>query len=509
MEKIKWARIVALSFLFVVSYVLLPNNTVISKAQNRPVAPNLEGTEWEAVFILPAGTVQCRYLFGDQGTATSRCFAITAPGTMAGTNINDPMFNPMADDPYKPKLVITPPTSGPVNEVSGKYSQTGNSIRVEFSDAVVNATIYNNVLSGEFIYKDSSKGKLNWNAQRSSAGGSGSAILSNRPGASQPPKFLSRQILEKYKPTGLMTRVLSGQLKWDVNVKEHYYTFVAGPGEISITLFVESHPQASLNSVSVALFNNNEQMLTIVQTSSNYGRTTQAVARINVPNKEPMLLRIQELTNMGIGKYRIQLDGAFETEAARERPSSSSTSDQVASDSRREAAQTLYDKAKHLSEQGKNREAIGLYGTILQLDLDTKQFTILAYTHRGEAKLKLQDYEGALEDFSRAIQLSVPIRANYDAKRAQQKTLTSRKPNASSTSHANTPADPSDAITAASSASIPPEVAAAIVGLNISYIGRAAAKSKLGDRAGACADLRSICIISPGSYCQEPNEFCN
>lgn len=318
MENMKHTRIVALFALFVLGHVLLPGDILTSIAQDRSVAPKLEGTEWEGAIVnYPTawglGSVQCCYIFGNQEKAISRCRAIQSTGVTAGTNINDPMFNPMADNPYKPKVVTTPMGVG-LSEVVGKFMQHGSSVRIEFPGAVVNATINDNVMSAETIYRDASKNREKWEMQRLYDNECSAIGISLKESVGpQPSTSLSKQVLEKYKPTALRTRVLSGQLQPGLGMHDHYYTFTAGPGEITLTLFVESQPQSLLhNALAVqTLLDSNERVLGgSGPITSSQGEKTQTVATINLPSKQPVLLRISE---NGLGKYRVELSGAVET----------------------------------------------------------------------------------------------------------------------------------------------------------------------------------------------------
>ena len=130
--------------------------------------------------------------------------------------------------------------------------------------------------------------------------------------AAQSPKVLSKQIVEKYKPIPLSTNLISGELQDSNSGKYHYYSFVAGRGEIILTVSLESTPRASANGFSFALYDNNEEILGYGVAMSIPSMPHQKVTRIYIPSQQPVLLRITEGANFGLGKYRIQIGGAVE-----------------------------------------------------------------------------------------------------------------------------------------------------------------------------------------------------
>ncbi len=133
----------------------------------------------------------------------------------------------------------------------------------------------------------------------------------------QYPKGLSKQIIEKYKPIPLTTSLISGELQDSNSGKYHYYTFMAGPGEITLTLSVESYPRSSSNMAIFTLFDNNEQWLGGGSTMSIPSMPHQTETEISIPSKQPVLLRITEGVNFGLGKYQIKISGAAEFSLAK------------------------------------------------------------------------------------------------------------------------------------------------------------------------------------------------
>lgn len=140
----------------------------------------------------------------------------------------------------------------------------------------------------------------------------------------------------------------------------------------------------------------------------------------------------------------------------------------------------LRTKWKILESQGKYREAIDALSTVIETELDTKQYVIEAYIERALIKLGLKDYTGAIEDCSRAIQLSTPFKKKAMEMRAEAKSKAG--------SH--------DSIIVngilEELRKKEPEVSAAMDGLSKGYEIRSLAKKILGDEKGADDDLRLL-----------------
>jgi tetratricopeptide (TPR) repeat protein len=168
---------------------------------------------------------------------------------------------------------------------------------------------------------------------------------------------------------------------------------------------------------------------------------------------------------------------------------------------KRQTAETLSTKAIDLFSQKKYREAIDVLNTIIEIELDTKENLIRAYVFRAASKLSLQDYQGAIKDCNSAIQISTPLKNYYDEQ--NKKKAMAKTPSTESSSK-----NPFEAALRARLIEEDPEESAANYGLNMGYYFRAIAKSKLGDKAGACEDSRIGSKIN-GSIRKEPNEFCN
>jgi hypothetical protein len=305
--------------------MLLPYPLSVIGMQSRSASINLIGTEWQGAPITYAvgsalGTFQCSFIFKGEGQAIYKCLAIQSPGVIAGSNLNDPTFVPGIDNPYRPKLVMTPLTSAS-GESRAKYTQSGNSIRIEFSDARMNVTIKDNILFGETTYSDTSKGKEKWIMQKlsnSSSSGKSTEISSNKSTASKRSKILSKQIIDKYNPIKFTSNLISGELL--TGGSEKYYYFMVAPGDLTVTLSVSADARSSFSSVQAVLFDPNEasifggeRQIGSLMTMTNYGRTTQQIQKIRFSENMPVLIHIKA-SNLGGGKYSIRLDGALDVE---------------------------------------------------------------------------------------------------------------------------------------------------------------------------------------------------
>lgn len=281
-----------------------------TSAQSRSASINLEGTEWVGAPMTYAvgsamGTLQCSYIFEAKGRASYKCLAIQSPGTMAGTNLNDPMFLPGVDNPFKPKLVTTPGGSA-MSESLGRYTQSANLIHVEFADAIMNIIIKDNVLSGETVYKDSSKGKEKWAMQKTL---NRSAVSSNSTNVSSP-LSLSQFQIDYFKPTPLTKKTVSGITARDKLADTNFYSFLAGSGEVTITINLTARQDSFADSASIQIQDRKSNILTEKFVITSRGRTNQAITSISVAEKQAVLLRI--MVSGGGASYEVRLDGAVD-----------------------------------------------------------------------------------------------------------------------------------------------------------------------------------------------------
>ncbi len=158
MKNMKRLRIIGLSFLFLTIQILPTKNPFLLTAQSQSTLPNLEDTEWKVtIFDFYASSlelipVEVIYGFRKQGKV----------GLMAAIQYQPPL-EVSADG----SLYFVPPTLNRVSIPNGTYKQAGNSLRLEFSDHIINATIKGNRMEGEATSKVSNK-KAKWAAEKNS-----------------------------------------------------------------------------------------------------------------------------------------------------------------------------------------------------------------------------------------------------------------------------------------------------------------------------------------------------
>ena len=318
-------KIKSLFTLFGFATMLLPYPLTVISMQSRSASINLEGTEWQGAPITYAvgsalGTFQCNFIFTREGKAIYKCLAIQSTGVMAGSNLNDPMFVPGTDNPYRPKLVTTPGGSAS-GEFRAKYVQSGNSLHIKFSDAVMNVRMKDDIMFGETLYYDTSKAKEKWIMQKipiNLSSRTSTEISSSKSTASMPPKILSKQTIDKYNPIRLTSNTISAELLAGDSEKRFY--FMAAPGELTVTLSVTADARSSFNSVQAVLLDPNEasifggeKQIGLLTTMTNNGRTTQRIQKINFSEKMPVLIHIKA-SNLGVGKYSIRLESPLDVE---------------------------------------------------------------------------------------------------------------------------------------------------------------------------------------------------
>jgi len=309
-------QIASLFLLVVSAWMFYP--LPIVNAQSRSRSIGLEGTEWQGAPSSYAvgsaiGTLQCVLIFESQGKALHKCLAIQSPGTMAGTNLNNPMYLPGVDNPYTPRLVITPGGTA-ASEAVGKYTQTGNSIRVEFSDAILIITLKDDVMFGETIYNDTRKGREKWVMQK----------IQNDRSSEQASSPLSLSEFQKryFKPIPLSQNSISGT-NLDGTLNYHNYSCIVDAGELTITLVLKASPDSFASQVAIEVQDRKNNVLGGKFITTARGRTDQASVSVKLSEKQAVLLKVRV---SGGASYQIQLNGALDFG----QPASSSGLDAIA-----------------------------------------------------------------------------------------------------------------------------------------------------------------------------------
>jgi len=133
------------------------------------------------------------------------------------------------------------------------------------------------------------------------------------------------QSKDRDNPTSLTSNVISGLIDSESRGNYYFYSFMANPGEISITLTVEPGRSAKPDffsnmdrtAVGFTLFDHNAAEIAgkIVSTAISTG-SQQAVARVEVTRRQLLVLSINiqdgAMYKTAGGKYRIRIEGAIE-----------------------------------------------------------------------------------------------------------------------------------------------------------------------------------------------------
>ena len=129
------------------------------------------------------------------------------------------------------------------------------------------------------------------------------------------------QSTDRDNPTRLKSNEISGLIDSESRGHFYYYSFMAGPGEVSIMLTVEpGRPVEStvgLTSVGFSLYDRNAEALTSKSVSTySAGGPGQAVARVEVTRRQSVVLGINipegSIYRTVGGKYRLRINGAVD-----------------------------------------------------------------------------------------------------------------------------------------------------------------------------------------------------
>jgi len=106
-------------------------------------------------------------------------------------------------------------------------------------------------------------------------------------------------------PTPLASNVISDTPSPDKNGEAHYYSFVANPGDVIITLTVEA--TKGVVQVGFTVFDENEVRLADSYATS--GINPQAVEKIYVKRRQRIVLKVKTQNTTGFGQYRLRIGG--------------------------------------------------------------------------------------------------------------------------------------------------------------------------------------------------------
>lgn len=119
---------------------------------------------------------------------------------------------------------------------------------------------------------------------------------------------VNAQSKDRKNPTRLTSNEISGSITAD-NLRDiYYYSFVAGLGEVTITLTLEE-TNHGVTFISYDLFDEDARQISGKSAQAYLGRTEQVVERIKFDNRRSVLIRIIH-PSTGMGRYHIQFNGA-------------------------------------------------------------------------------------------------------------------------------------------------------------------------------------------------------
>ncbi len=125
------------------------------------------------------------------------------------------------------------------------------------------------------------------------------------------------QSTDRDNPTKLTSQEISGYVDGDNSGKLYYYSFVAGPGEVVITLDVKAVGYHT--STGFDIFDQNAQMITNERVSAIKGGEERRVNRFVLSRKSSLIIRLTPGGTYGkheSGAFRLRLSGAVDVSGA-------------------------------------------------------------------------------------------------------------------------------------------------------------------------------------------------
>jgi hypothetical protein len=121
------------------------------------------------------------------------------------------------------------------------------------------------------------------------------------------------QSTDRKNPTRLTSNEVSGLIGGNLG-DSYYYTFIAGPGRIRLTLTIEGGKgMLTYNAIEIEVFNEKVRKIASASVTSISGRSAQRTLPVNFSRRERVLLRINVPEgNQVSAKYRLRLSGAIE-----------------------------------------------------------------------------------------------------------------------------------------------------------------------------------------------------
>ena len=109
-------------------------------------------------------------------------------------------------------------------------------------------------------------------------------------------------------PTALTSNVITAD---GVDEKtEYFYSFTAGPGDVTITLDVKAQKNTAVSSVDIVLYDRKSKSLLSTYANPDHGSSKRAVETAKVRGTETLLLEVT--VSPGVDNFKIKLDGAVQ-----------------------------------------------------------------------------------------------------------------------------------------------------------------------------------------------------
>lgn len=121
---------------------------------------------------------------------------------------------------------------------------------------------------------------------------------------------VTAQSTDRDNPTQLISNEVMGQVAPD-NQGENFYTFIAGPGEVVVTLDVQ--PKNDVVVVDVDLFNTDAKEILSFRGSTS-SKSERVVKRVQISSRHPVIMRVTSVNsaNNSSGTYRVRIEGAVQ-----------------------------------------------------------------------------------------------------------------------------------------------------------------------------------------------------
>ena len=109
-------------------------------------------------------------------------------------------------------------------------------------------------------------------------------------------------------PTAVTSNTISGD---GVDEKtEYFYTFTAGPGDVTVTLDVKAEKNVAVSSVDIALYDAKSKSLLSTYANPDHGSSKRTVETVKVRGTQALLLEVT--VSPGVDTFKIKLDGAVQ-----------------------------------------------------------------------------------------------------------------------------------------------------------------------------------------------------